>query len=659
MGRFIEGVRTGSVKGPQQQGFKETDWQKAFAKLKDDSEDEALYKSGSWFSGEFAKVRALVLETEKPLRGFNSRSRKLAILGFASFQWLGLKTAVEKAILSASESGFFLSELNAISFSGVGNQKLDPENLLEVLVDGMRYPLSIFPTTTSPIQKVEPGEAITALVRLIMSGQHYHALEQDWLDCIWNGFRVEIAAEAVVIERPDKLFGQRQAISEFRRVKLASESMHHGRAYWEKMPGREKDKVLADLNVLSVFKKGGRFRVKAAEAMRFKHRSSTAPMARILLPPEHADVFLHRRVSKWSGLRLHDILAAFELLSQIPEQLPNFLPNPKVIEDTSELVRFAVFFLKQEIIEAFASALSITDQQAGWIVEFMTHGAKVREQFWFQPLVEVSETELGLVVPAVAGVNYSRLIDRLLSMAPDLEAELGPVFERFIHAQLASAFADSRIRSVLKISSGPGIRLIVGQKFEEVDLAFLVGDKLFICELKSAPFPTEPLEHLHYRQKIEEAIDQAKRKSDFVAHNRAIVSQLGFQADPKLLRIYPLVVTSSALLAGWIWNGVAVCDWPILRVFFEEGKLDMLASQNANGDLVPTRSFKFYDTALDAVNEVDGYLTNAPSVRVFEPFVRLKSFPLPTFKEDEKPPVLRTFVVELPHEALRKMMEKV
>ena len=290
----------------------------------------------------------------------------------------------------------------------------------------------------------------------------------------------------------------------------------------------------------------------------------------------------------------------------------------------------------------------------------MTHTRSVREQCWFRPIVNLGGDELTIVLPALDGVNFARLFDWLLARDHEVEQKLGKLFENYIHSRLKDAFLESPIRNILAISKDSSIVVRIEGVMEEIDLAFLVGNKLFICELKSTQYPTEPLEHLTYRNRLTEASEQARRKAAFVASNlKESLLQLGIiiKNSPSKIEVHPLVITSSPLFAGWSWNGIAVSDYLIVYRFFVEGKLELLGYHNEEGELVHTMTETFYKSSDEAERSVVGYFTHAPQVKLLEAFLKTSEHPLPAFSKEEKPKLIRSFAVQLPHETLRMIME--
>ncbi len=664
MGTFTESVRSGGTKAPQQRGFKLSSWEAAFKKLDaGDGEDRDLFEAGLWFSNEFDQVRKITEEGLSTFRWSSPRDRLLAIVGYATREWRVLKNYVAEQMKKTKGAGYFPSELDSVSVQSPFFEKVDPTGSIEVLVDGLRYPLSINFQEDSSFAPRGTGtlNEFGACMRLVWSGQHYHMLEQAWLDCVWNGLHVFHAGSRVAIEHKDSSLSKQEAVSEFRRQSLMFEATQRAAQMWEhKMSDEAKKQFLSLRKVLSVYKRNQKFRVKAADALRFENRPYSIPILQMMLTPQHAEPLLTKRIAGFQNLTLSQVVSAYDLISQIPHQVEAFLPTGGEVKRPEDWLAWPPIFSKIELTEALADALGANILQSQWLLELMTHTRSVREQCWFRPIVNLGGDELTIVLPAVDGINYARLFDWLLARDHEVEQELGMLFENFIHSRFKEFFLKSPIRNILAISKAPSIEVRIGKNMEEIDLAFLVGNKLFVCELKSTQYPTEPLEHLTYRNRLNEASGQASRKAVFVAANlNDSLSQLGItikDASAKI-EVHPLIITSSPLFAGWSWNGIAVSDYLIVYRYFVEVKLDLLGYHDENGDLKHSMSETFYKSSDEAERSVVGYFAHAPQVRLFEAFLKPLQHPLPAFSKEEKPKLIRNFAVQLPHETLRMVME--
>lgn len=661
MGKFTESVRSGDTKAPQQRGFKASNWEAAFKKLDaGDGEDKDLFEAGLWFSNEFDQVRKITEEGLSTFRWSSPRDRLLAIVGYATREWRVLKNCVAEQMKKTKGVGYFPSELDSISVQSLFFEKVDPTGSVEILVDGLRYPLSIDFREDSSFASRGTGtlNEFGACMRLVWSGQHYHMLEQAWLDCVWNGLHVVHGGSGVVIEHKYSSLSKQEAVSEFRRQSLMFEATQRAAQMWEhKMSDEAKKQFLSPRKVLSVYKRNQKFRVKAADALRFEDRSYTIPILQMMLTPQHAEPLLTKRIAGFQDLTLSQVVSAYDLISQIPDQVEMFLPTGGEVMRPEDWLTWPPVFSKTELTKALAGALGANISQSEWLLELMTHTRSVREQCWFRPLVNLGGDELTVVLPAVDGINYARLFDWLLARDHEVEQELGTLFEKFIHTQLRNVFQKSPIHNILAIAKAPSIVVRIGNVFEEIDLAFLVGNKLFICELKSTQYPTEPLEHLTYRNRLNEASEQARRKAAFVVANlNDSLSQLGITIRDAI-EVHPLIITSSPLFAGWSWNGVAVSDYLIIYRYFVEGKLDLLGYHDENGGLKHSMSETFYKSSDEAERSVVGYFAHAPQVKLFEAFLKSSQHPLPAFNKTEKPKLIRNYAVQLPHDTLRMVME--
>src|SRR5205823_2167 len=89
---------------------------------------------------------------------------------------------------------------------------------------------------------------------------------------------------------------------------------------------------------------------------------------------------------------------------------------------------------------------------------------------------------LSLVAPAVHGIQFARLTDWLLAKLPNVQSELGPLFEEFVRQELTRSISESALQGVASVLK-TGIRFRVGATEEQIDLAFALGNKVFVCEL--------------------------------------------------------------------------------------------------------------------------------------------------------------------------------
>jgi hypothetical protein len=155
MSNFVNNVRKGIIKGPQQRGFTLDEWEKAFQSIQGpDDADKALFLSGEWFAAEFENARHMTSQCAKFV---NNTAPLDVILGFITHQWAVIKDKTEKIFEANAPNKEFVSEqISEMRISNVMGVPFDPEVALEILVDGARFPLSFQFLTGTTAKPFEP-----------------------------------------------------------------------------------------------------------------------------------------------------------------------------------------------------------------------------------------------------------------------------------------------------------------------------------------------------------------------------------------------------------------------------------------------------------------------------------------------------------------------
>jgi hypothetical protein len=655
MPKFRGAVRAGKVRGPQQIGFDLGNWSRAFTEFNDGSqEDLRLFQSGKWFADEFAQVRKI---TQFALAEFavTEEVQKLSLVGYSIWTWLELRRQIEDHMQHIG-SDISIADLQRVPLQSAFYSEANPTALIESLVDGLRFPLSAPINQGSDKRQVSGLGKLKALQKLALAGQHYHVLEQCWLDCIWNDYFVRESKKEVAIVAANPEFERRRAASEYRRLSITFESTQRGAAYsLHNIPPNIRAEILNRRGVLRVFRRSGGFRLRIGAPNHVNEDMLALPITRAMIIPEHVMPLLAERLEPFEYLTLEEILDAYHLLSHIVDQLPKWLEQENLYSIES-LLEWTPRFQTCQLLGAFQNAFGISSIQAECLLDLMTHSGSVRDQLWFKPLIRISKDEFTIVTAALDGVNYARLIDWILARCPKLELSLGKQFEERVYVDWTEAIESSRLRKVSSLCTKPSLVFTVGATTEEIDNAFAVGSYLFVCELKSAAFAVEPLEHSHYKAKLDAAAQQAKRKATFVAaHWEAFLDQSGIKLIGNGVRpdIHPLIVTSAPLFAGITWDGVPVVDSFIVERFFI-GYLDHLAYENDQGHFVPTVRQVFYGSIASAVRNSVDYFKNPPQLRNLEGYVVRRDTNLPICRENDAPRIIQAYEVELPMTELRQ-----
>jgi hypothetical protein len=657
MGAFVDAVRRGGVKGPQQRGFNADTWKKALQATASDEADKLLGVSGEWFAEEFTKLRHLTLEYAS--KADPARADEIT-LGFATQQWAVVKNKVRAAFEKIVQNKEFISEqLSEMRIANVLGASFDPEVAVEAIVDGARYPLS-YQFAEQKSAGVSAEEHLSAAAMMFTLGGYYHTLEQWWLECLWNDYSVAAISDDLALVAPaDAGFHKVQAISRFRQEARHQEAVTQSAAWLQKAPDELLNKIFASRHSLSSFKRKGKTHIKPVPLTKANVGAGTA--ARVMLTHEYLEPLYRKARRQFRGLTLAQLLDAVELLSALPNQMYKFLPGRSELRSLDEILRYVVRVDANELRQCFVKALRITDDQATWLLEYFTFPRNVREQLWFKPLVRLNENAIGMLAPALDGVNFTRLVDHLVNTIDDLEQEAGTLFETHVRSELIESASDFRFKHRLGIVNS-AFTFSVDSKFEEIDLIYALGNNIFIGEDKAIGFPSSSLQVFQYTNRIRmEAIPQAQRKAEFVRnHLRAFLKATGLEetVDEGAANVHSVVVTNGVFLSGFEIDGVPVTDLLILTKYFREGYLAKFGYRDERGKLVAARKDVFYDNEQQAIDNHVPYLRNPPQVAVFEPYVTLDDIKYPSALKGFRSLVIRAYQMHMPYDDVRAEINK-
>lgn len=656
MSHFIELIRSGKLKGPQQPKFDLEAWNREYAKLSAPTEcDKSVHAAGIWVHEELTRIR----DTTKNLGQYlTTPDPKRLFVGLAIREWLVLSRKVNEQLQRKGAEGIFLEELAHGVIKTVFGTEVTPEGVIETTVDAIRFPLSTFKTPAHGTS-AEPGQVLEAALKLFLIAQLYHILEQLWLEIIWNDYLFEEAAEKILIKPSDSPLHQIEAVSHFRRQLRQSEAVTLARTYWtHELPDPVRRRLLLERKLFTVIKKpSGKIRIKVSDASRHLENPDAAPIQHLFLTHTYTDGYIQSTVPEFHNLTVKQVILAFDLVSQIPRQMIDLLPRIADVRTPETAMSFAPEFEREELQHGFEKALNISAEQAEFLVAMMTHTGSVRDQLWFKPIVDFGDGKISILLPAVNGIHYFRLVDHLLKEIPNAESKIGRFFEEYVRGRLANAAELYRFAPDLRVYSRK-LEFRIQAEFEEIDLAFALGNRIFVGECKASLYPAEPLEVHNYVSKLtQEAVPQAERKAAFVrAHLPEFLTSVDFPIDPKAAEVFSLVVTNGNLYSGYPISEVPITDVLILTRYFESGTLELLVRTADSGERLATEVEHFYTSRSEALGNFQRYLLFPPQVRVFERAVALEERPLPR-AAGAKQAAFREFVVRPDYESLKATLK--
>ena len=181
----------------------------------------------------------------------------------------------------------------------------------------------------------------------------------------------------------------------------------------------------------------------------------------------------------------------------------------------------------------------------------------------------------------------------------------GPEFERFCREVLPIFVAYSPIKEAITIVKQSVQFSPPGEQGEEIDLVIVIADTVLLVEAKCILWPAESLQFARYRETIEGAVKQIKRKHDAVVRHYTAFSnrlmEMGY-ALPASPKIACCVLTNSAVFAGFPVEGVPIVDLRILGDFFENDYAKVEGRQQ--GKVFERHVIQFYKDKTEAGSRI-------------------------------------------------------
>ena len=258
------------------------------------------------------------------------------------------------------------------------------------------------------------------------------------------------------------------------------------------------------------------------------------------------------------------------------------------------------------------------------------------------------EDDYCLVIPCIHSVHLERIVEGWMRQG-GLELERrGPEFERFCREFLRISVARSPIKEAITIVKQPVQFSPPGEQGEEIDLVIVIADTVLLVEAKCILWPDDSLQFARYRDTIEGAVKQIKRKHDAVVRHYTDFSnrlaQLGY-ALPASPTITCCVLTNSAVFAGFPVEGVPIVDLEILDAFFENDYIKVEVQQQ--GKVVERHTLRFYKDKTEAGHVFEAYLLDPPPLRDMKQSVIRREVVFPVEYRDFGKFIHTTFRVEM------------
>jgi hypothetical protein len=639
--RLIEAVQQERTPGPLRRTFKLSVWNDVVASLADGDADRSLARAATLIYEKAEAIRSSLRFANQSI--LNSTTRLRALVAFANHNShvLDMKAAeVIREITAGATVG--IAEISSARVRLPDGFEYSPNEIMQTLVDGVQVPLRfIFADNKDSSPKPRFNDVNWNDVQFDANlGVLYLLLEGLWDDCLWNDLRVVEHNDTHLFEFADRTWEERAAISECRIDNLRHQFFAFAGHWFKTLPYPTQSRVLSVRPVVGITHEGRHRRLELAREG--EHTSSGLGLALLRLlgqQPYYGEILSVIQPSL-SNANLQELISAWAIVSSASEVVSNAVKVASVADDARPerwLPSYAPILELRSLVDAVVRGAGLPKAKAEALLHFLIYRGEAGQELWTQPLVEVAEGRLAPVFGAALFPNLSRLIDRWMQQLGVDMSQRGPAFEQHIREHLAKAISASRLRQDAAVLPSALNLRPAGEPEEEIDVVFVLGPIVFVCEVKCVLFPTEPKQKALYRKTITGAADQINRKAAAIERHREVM--LGALRDhgisvPKHFSVIKLVVLNSEMQSGFRVEGVTIVDENILRMFFE-GEIVDFALERQDGRVEELQKRSFYSSSDEALVAAPTYFESPPQLDAFKAQVRDRITPVPAISDSD------------------------
>jgi len=607
---FIESVRYSKVKQPAQRGFSKKKWEKSYDSTScGTTEEERLFYSGLWFHEKFEEIRDLLKRVVYPEF---SRAKLIRLeVGAINLTSNNVSKAMEHNIENTLKTGkdIFLPFNNYLigEFAGIISASRYP--LSQTLI---QKPKEILRANTS--KKSTETDFITWLNYKINLGTLYDLYETLLMRCIWNDWYVTRINEEILIMPANVQEFIEDAIGEARADTLASELTAWSFHIWSNLPTKIK-RSLAELPFVTC-------EIKENEIRDFTLEVYTEELVQGAIPLEigieilGTEIYFQKlwkeQLPNFPGVTLRDFLNCWRVLASMAKDI--LLQTVDVTQDSEEsLLKLSPVIHKNKLLEMISSALKISLEDAENIVKAFTFSGNVRQDLWHSPLIEVDSRKITLIIHALLYPNVLRSVEHWMTIGGLPLDRRGFIFEDYVREEILDIKYDGFY------SYPDAIEFSRNEVSEEIDLVFIFGKCIYLCEIKCSLYPTEVLEMVNYKNVLCDASLQISRKAKLVWDNlEDFIEHIGCNwLARQEIQVFPFVLTNLSLGAGRLFVGIPVVDLKIFVKYFENPKIQLFAHIEDKGKVSSKHEFPFYSSVEEAQEKLPSYLFNPPQIEVY------------------------------------------
>lgn len=611
MATFKSLVRNDKLSQPVHNSFKIGKWRKAWQESGEPTEDLMFFQAGEHTAELLSDIRARLSKVLYNMPHISADELAKALAGISTRDRALVREQGVSELLESQESIYSYT-----STKNVMNNPLQLQEAAEAAVSGLSKAMITaikHKTNTNSKSAENSKQAKLNLTKsLYFLSQVYDATVDYWSCVLWRDFEFRFAKKN---DHKICLYSQPKTADE-----IAFESSSNRRDRLLSQAGG----FLHTSNMHSYFmedqciypkKHKGKWHIKRKSLKHLRESTwysyTVCQYYRSLLEDYFPSVLIKSETKH--GYSIDNLLVIWVQLSiycseALDTSIENGIPNDyKTTLSLNPTVNCA------ELCRELSLSTNIDLKVVERVISALTFNEESNFDLWETPLVRLQDNDILMVVGAVIDPNIVRICETWATLLDMDVSAKGPEFEKHTFSRIDEALSNCTLPIAYQ---NPEINIILHAEgdSEEVDLAFMVGSTVYLCEAKCIFSPDKSSRYLRTKQILKDATKQITRKAAFFRSNIVeCFKQLNWPFDAQAnYDVFPIVINSNFAYVGYMFDEVPILDIGILCDYFNKPIAPIITDpQNGYEHLA---WFVLYDDVTGLYSNLKEYLKRPPHI---------------------------------------------
>lgn len=606
-------------------------WKSFLAEGETNARDLSLATSAIYFAAEMRSLRENLLSDA--LRGMSPRDIVSLGVAAANRSYLIIR---ERAAAGARRVGATDGLMDVRSAARTGGSQIQPALMADEVITmiGDVIPHWLFQATcASDTQSEKPFPPDIAGARAEAALSLERSLRNLWQSCLWEGAHLKTINQKIA-HQPQSLEHEKLwSAWEYRQESLLHQEIMMQVAEVRRGTRQNHGAGYLYRTVTSLNRNGLATRVKFG-------KPTTSSLRRQSVAIETAESsylasFLDQDlVIQGEPVSPRLLLLAHCALADLAEVIIGDLPTHDV-RSKKDVDRLKFSVSKSSVLITLQECLGIDRNKANAVLGAISIDATdissaFKDGIWHRPVIAATghPNVLLIAAPLMSG-SAIRKVERWLikSGAEDFSRlPRGLIYEDAVRTSLQASLANNPLLKDFSVAKTAVRR--VRDDDEEIDLVLRVGKTVLVGEIKCLVVPSESAERFDHIGKLEDAAQQARRKSAWISERPEIL-EASLGPVPDQLKFQPIIVLNHGVGLGLNLDGVLVTDFHFLNLFL--GSPEYLSSSliAPNGEMVPDWT-TLYSSPEEAEERLSEIFQAPPVLEKFIRGVRFRQDQLPS-----------------------------